>query len=62
MGSAEMQCLVCEAAPRAGVLFLEELYGDLLQASVSLIREHLPPPIHPQQWEKAPQEAFVRGF
>lgn len=26
---------------------LEEVYGDLLQASVSLIGEHPPPPTHP---------------
>lgn len=66
----EVQCIVCEAVPRADVLFLhvlEELYGDLLQASVPPIREHLqppppPPPIHPYQWEKASQEAFVKGF
>lgn len=48
MGSAEMQCVVCEAAPNAGILFLrvlEELYGDLPHASVSLIREHTHP--HP---------------
>lgn len=46
MGSAEMQCIVCEAAPRAGVLFLhvlEGLFGDPLQDSVPVISEHHPP-------------------
>lgn len=63
MRSAEMQCIVCEAAPRAGVLFLcvlEELCGDLLQASVSLIGEHAPQSIC--RMGKASQKAFSRGF
>lgn len=36
MGSAEMLCVVCETAPKAGFLFpiSEELYRELLQTFV----------------------------
>ena len=43
MGSTEMLCVVCEAAPKAGWLFPPvsgEHCRELLQTIVSLIREH----------------------